>query len=368
MKVFTVLGTRPEIIRLSLIIPKLDALVDHTVIHTGQNYDRTLSDIFFEQLSVRQPDYYLGARGTLAEQTAKIFVEFERIAASERPDRLLVLGDTNSALVAFIAKRLGIPVFHMEAGNRCFDDRVPEEVNRRVIDHCSDILMPYTERSRQNLIKEGFPSERVFVTGNPIGEILQANMPAIEASDVLDTLELNGDGYFLVTLHRAENVDRPERLRRLVDGLAKISVAFDRPVLISTHPHTRTRLGDMPQPCGGRLMFLEPFGFFDFVKLTLNAFCVLSDSGTVQEETAILRRPNVTLRDVTERPETVEVGSNILAGADPDDILRATNAAVSRPTDWDPPAEYIWPNVSSTAAQIVTGFHALPGGTGASGG
>jgi UDP-N-acetylglucosamine 2-epimerase (non-hydrolysing) len=364
MKIATVLGTRPEIIRLSLLIEKLDRFAEQILIHTGQNFDPMLSDVFFRELEVRAPDRYLGASGSLARQVGEILAGCEQAFEEIRPDRLLILGDTNSGLAAYIAKRLGIPVFHMEAGNRCHDDRVPEEVNRRVIDHCSDVLMPYTERSRDNLLREGIASQRIFVTGNPIGEVIDHFRPRIDASDVLDRLEVGDGRYVLVTLHRAENVDVAERLHDLVDALGQVGREHGLPVLVSTHPRTRARLGHSAQPAEpGGVRFLEPFGFFDFVRLELSARLVLSDSGTVQEECALFGVPNVTLRDVTERPETIDCGSNILSGGEVDSVLRTTRLALSLPPRWAPPAEYRMPAVSDAALRIVAGYHHGLGGS-----
>ncbi|HEY3911336.1 MAG TPA: UDP-N-acetylglucosamine 2-epimerase (non-hydrolyzing) [Stellaceae bacterium] len=358
MKIATVLGTRPEIIRLSLIIDKLDRLTHHTVIHTGQNFDPMLSEVFFRELGVRAPDRYLAAGGGLAQQVGQILAGCEQAFEEDRPDRLLILGDTNSGLAAYIAKRRGIPVFHLEAGNRCHDDRVPEEVNRRVIDHCSDILMPYTECSRDNLLREGIASRQIFVTGNPIGEVIEHFRPRIEASDVLERLEVEDRHYVLVTLHRAENVDVAKRLHGFVDALERVGREHQLPVLVSTHPHTRARLAQSQQPAApGGVRFLEPFGFFDFIHLELSARLVMSDSGTVQEECALLGVPNVTLRDVTERPETIECGSNILSGGDVEGVLRTTRLALSLPPRWTPPAEYRAPAVSDTVVRIVAGYH-----------
>ncbi|HXT65030.1 MAG TPA: UDP-N-acetylglucosamine 2-epimerase (non-hydrolyzing) [Pyrinomonadaceae bacterium] len=360
MKILTILGTRPEIIRLSRVIDKLDRLADsHVLVHTGQNYDARLSDLFFDELGVRRPDHYLGARGdTFGEQISNIIAASERVLRSERPDRLLLLGDTNSALSAIVAKRLGIPVYHMEAGNRCYDDRVPEEVNRRVIDHSSDILMPYTERSRKNLLREGIDGQRIYVTGNPILEVIEHHSAQIEASDVLLQLKLQPREYFLVTMHREENVDSEERLRALVESLVVLTRQYNRPLIVSTHPRTRavlSRFGvDVAAHEGVR--FVEPFGLFDFVKLERNALCVLSDSGTVQEECCIFGVANVTLRDVTERPETVECGSNILSGADAVDVLRCVRTALDNRNKWTPPAEYLAKDVSSTVVNIVLGY------------
>jgi UDP-N-acetylglucosamine 2-epimerase (non-hydrolysing) len=357
MKILTVLGTRPEIIRLSLIIEKLDSICDHFLVHTGQNYDLNLNDIFFQQLGIRAPDVYLDAKGLFGEQVGIILSKIEQVMLAEKPDKFLVLGDTNSALAAIVAKRLGIPVYHMEAGNRCYDDRVPEEVNRRIIDHCSDVLMPYTERSRQNLLREGIAGQHIYVTGNPILEVIKHYQRQIDGSEIFSKLNVASGEYFLVTLHRAENVDGEARLKQFAGALDRIQKQYKYPVIVSTHPRTRSRLkafGIIVNNPDIRLM--EPFGFFDFVALEQKAFCILSDSGTVQEECAIFKVPNVTLRDVTERPETIECGSNILTGADPTQILNCVKTVLSHTTNWSPPAEYLVENVSQTVIKILMGY------------
>jgi UDP-N-acetylglucosamine 2-epimerase (non-hydrolysing) len=358
MKIMTILGTRPEIIRLSRIIPKLDRLCDHVLVHTGQNFDRNLSELFFEELGLRQPDHLLGCSGATAmAQVGQILEGCEQVMLRERPDRLLILGDTNSALSAVAAKRGGIPVYHMEAGNRCYDDRVPEEVNRRIIDHSSDILLPYTERSRQNLLREGIDGRRVFVTGNPIHEVIRHHAPEIERSGTLRDLGLEKGRYFLVTMHRAENVDIRERLESLYEAVARLADTYGMPFIISTHPRTRARLEefglDLSHPL---LRFLPPFGFFDFISLERNACCVLSDSGTVQEECAIFGVPNVTIRDVTERPETLECGSNMLSGADSDSVVSCVETVLQLQNGWKAPPEYMAENVSETVCRIVLGY------------
>ena len=356
MKVVTVFGTRPEIIRLSRIIPLLDGLCTHVLVHTGQNRSARLSDVFFRELGVRAPDRHLGIEASdFTTQIAEILVHTGEVFAAEKPDRVLVLGDTNSGLCAIVAARLGIPVFHMEAGNRCFDDRVPEEVNRRLIDHASTVLMPYTDRSRENLLREGIEPERIKVTGNPIFEVLAAYEKNIAASAVLADLGLTPAGYFLATFHRAENVDPEARLRGLIEGLQAVAREFGHPVVVSVHPRTRARL-DALRLQADRLRFCEPFGFFDFVHLEKSARAVLSDSGTVQEECAIFGVPNVTIRDVTERPETIECGSNILGGASAADMLQAMRVALAVPAGWTAPREYLTPGVSSTVAKIVLGY------------
>lgn len=357
MKVMTILGTRPEIIRLSRVIELLDRQTDHILVHTGQNYDPALSDVFFSELGVRNPDHYMGAKGSMAGQIAGILTSAETLFREQRPDRILILGDTNSGLAAMIAARMRIPVFHMEAGNRCYDDRVPEEINRRVIDHTSSVLMPYTYRSKENLVREGIARERIFVTGNPIFEVLRWYREPIEKSDVLERFDVAPRDYFLVTLHRAENVDLQARLDLLLEALVRVANEYEKKMIVSVHPRTADamkRHGLKPE--SDRLMLMPPLGFFDFVKLERNAFCVLSDSGTVQEECCIDRVPNVTLRDVTERPETVECGSNILAGAEPSSILSAVAVATSSGTAWNPPSEYLEPHVANTVLRIVTGY------------
>ena len=357
MRVLTILGTRPEIIRLSRIIPKLDSLCEHTLVHTGQNFDAALSDIFFEQLGLRQPDHCLNARGTFGRQIATILSGMEDLLIQQRPDRFLVLGDTNSSLAAIMAKRLGIAVYHMEAGNRCFDDRVPEEVNRRLIDHSSDILMPYTERSRKNLLREGIEGRRIFVTGNPIFEVIEHYRPMVEKSAILDTLTLEKHKYFLVTMHRAENVDVETRLRSLTEAFSRLQNEYGVPVIVSTHPHTRLRMETFRvSPNGGDVRFLEPFGFFDFLQLEQHALCVLSDSGTVQEECSIFKVPSVTLRDTTERPETLEYGDNILGGADTESVVRCVEVILQRGNEPTTPPEYLFENVSGTVCHLVLGY------------
>ncbi len=358
MKVMTILGTRPEIIRLSRMIEQLDRFCDHVVVHTGQNFDARLSEVFFRELGVRQPDHFLGVRGdSFGDQAGQIFKECAGVMQVERPDRLLVLGDTNSGLSAVVAKRQGIPVYHLEAGNRCYDDRVPEEVNRRVIDHSSDVLMPYTERSRANLLREGIPGERVHVIGNPIYEVIQHYEPQIQRSPILGQLGLEAKGYFLVTMHRAENVDVEGRLRELARALEFLQEEYDLPVICSLHPRTRGKLAQFGvRVTGERIRFLEPFGFFDFIALERNAFCVLSDSGTVQEECCIFKVPNVTIRDVTERPETIECGSNILSGVRPEVLARCVRIVVAQEPNWIVPPEYLVENVSGTVVKIVLGL------------
>jgi UDP-N-acetylglucosamine 2-epimerase (non-hydrolysing) len=357
MKIVTLFGTRPEIIRLSRVIARIDAHAKQVLVHTGQNHDPNLSDVFFRELGVRQPDVHLGIAATsFADQAAQILLRCSEMLARERPDRLLILGDTNSGLASIAAARMQLPVFHMEAGNRAYDDRIPEEINRRIIDHCSNVLMPYTHRSKEALLREGIERRRIFVTGNPIYEVLHHYRDGIDRSSVLRELGVEENGYFLVTLHRAENVDIPERLDAFLRGLSRIAEAFEKPMIVSVHPRTADKLGTHGlAPSSKRVRLMEPMGFFDFVRLEKSAFCVLSDSGTVQEECCIFGVPNVTLRDVTERPETIECGSNILSGADPERIEAAVRLALDR-SAWIAPDEYVVPNVSQTVAKIVLGY------------
>jgi UDP-N-acetylglucosamine 2-epimerase (non-hydrolysing) len=362
MKVMTILGTRPEIIRLSRVISNLDQCASHTLVHTGQNFDRRLNELFFEELEVRPPDHHLGAQGTFGDQVGTILNGVERLIRETRPDRFLVLGDTTSGLGAIVAKRMGVPVYHMEAGNRCYDDRVPEEVNRRIIDHSSDVLMPYTERSRQNLIREGVPGQRIFVTGNPILEVIQHYQPRILQSRVLETLGLKEKEFFLVTMHRAENVDVEERLRAFVGTFDRLQREYGFPVIVSTHPRTRLRLQALGlEAVNPDVRFLDPFGFFDFITIEQHAFCVLSDSGTVQEECAIFGVPSITIRDVTERPETIECGSAVLSGANPDHIQQLVRLTTARTSGWTAPMEYLQPNVSEIVLRVLLGYLHRPG-------
>ncbi|QJW48086.1 UDP-N-acetylglucosamine 2-epimerase (non-hydrolyzing) [bacterium BFN5] len=358
MKIMTILGTRPEIIRLSRIIPLLDDLCEHILVHTGQNFDRTLSDIFFAELKLRSPDHQLDCRAqTMMSQIGDILSKCEQVMLKEQPDRLLILGDTNSALSALAAKRLHIPVYHMEAGNRCYDDRVPEETNRRIVDHCSDILLPYTERSRANLLREGIDSRRIYVTGNPIGEVLNHYAEKIAQSQVLQTMGVAAKGYFLITLHRTENVDNEERLEKFITALHRLYAEYGLPLICSLHPRTRSQLVKQKKSLAGAgIQVVEPLGLFDFVFLEQNAYCVLSDSGTVQEECCIYKTPNVTLRDVTERPETLEAGSNMLTGCDPSSILRAVKTVLHQGQNWVPPVEYLVNNSSQKVIKLLLGM------------
>ena len=361
MKVMTIFGTRPEIIRLSLVMKVLDQHCEHISVHTGQNYDESLSDVFIRDLEVRTPDVHLGIKSnSFADQLGEIITKCDRLLETHRPDRVLILGDTNSGLSAIAAARRQIPVFHMEAGNRCYDNRVPEEVNRRIIDHSSTILLPYTERSKENLVKEGIDRERIFVTGNPINEVLNTYSDKIDACEVLKELDVRQFEYFLVTLHRAENVDIPDRLQKIFEALAAVADKFDKPVLVSVHPRTNEKLeASAIRVDANKVRLMKAMRFFDFIKLEKNSLAVLTDSGTVQEECAIFGIPNITLRDVTERPETIECGSNILSGGKTEDITRAVEIAIAQPAAWTAPREYLATNVSQTVSKIILGYSSL---------
>ncbi len=358
MKIMTIFGTRPEIIRLSPVLKILDQHADHITVHTGQNYHESLSDIFIKDLEVRPPDVHLGIKSkSFGDQIGQILARTDEILEQQKPDKVLLLGDTNSALSAIVAARRGIPVFHMEAGNRCFDNRVPEEVNRRIIDHSSTILLPYTLRSKENLVNEGIERERIYVTGNPIKEVLDIFAEQIEGSDSLEKYLVEPFEYFLATVHRSENVDTATRLEKIFRGLCAVVEKFNKKMLVSVHPRTAEKLEKFGIATeSDKIKLLEPLGFFDFVKLEKNSLAVLTDSGTVQEECAIFGIPNVTLRDVTERPETVEAGSNILSGAETVSILRTVELAISQPSNWKVPAEYLIENVAQTVSKIVLGY------------
>lgn len=332
MKVMTIVGTRPEIIRLARVIARLDETegIDHVLVHTGQNYDRQLNQVFFDDLQLRAPDHYLGVdTSSLGSVLGGVLIETEKVLIEERPDAVLVLGDTNSCLATVMAKRMRIPTYHMEAGNRCFDENVPEETNRRLVDHVADFNLAYTEHARRNLLAEGLHPRRIIVTGSPMREVLEHFRSSIDASTALDQLNLTPKEYFLVSAHREENVDSPDRLRSLIACLKRVHDAFDLPVVVSTHPRMRKRLEALGEDIEGDIRWMEPFGFHDYNKLQLEAACVLSDSGTISEESSILGFPAITLRDSIERPEALDSGSIIMTGLDPDDVDRAVRIAVS---------------------------------------
>lgn len=324
MKVMTVVGTRPEIIRLSRVMAVLDRDVEQVIVHTGQNYDYELSEVFFEDLELRRPDIFLEAvSGNACETVGAIIAKVDRVLESERPDAMLVLGDTNSCLAVYPAKRHKVPVFHMEAGNRCFDDRVPEEINRRLVDHISDINLPYSQISRQNLLLEGFPAVQVIVTGSPMYEVLHHYLPKIESSDVLSRLSLDPYQYFVVSCHREENVDNPGRLKKLIGILNGLVSDIGLRVIVTTHPRTRSRLDALGIRLDTRIEFHKPFGFNDYVHLEMHAKAVLSDSGTITEESSILNFPALNIREAHERPEGMEEGAVMMVGLDWEVIQQA---------------------------------------------
>jgi UDP-N-acetylglucosamine 2-epimerase (non-hydrolysing) len=350
-KILTILGTRPEIIRLACIIPKLDDSCDHYVLHTGQNYDPNLNEIFFQELELRAPDKIIDSKSaSFGEQLGKIFMGVEQSINEFKPTRVLVLGDTNSGLSAFIVERFNIPVYHMEAGNRCNDLKVPEEKNRKIIDAVSTYNLPYTELSRQNLLREGVPNNRIYVTGNPIKEVINRYQHKISKSTILNRLAVRPQEYIIVTAHRAENVDDDYRLKNIFAALQEISKEYK--VIFSCHPRTKDKIQKFNVNTDNIIM-LDPLGFFDFVKLEQNCFMAISDSGTVQEEMCLFRIPTVTIRDTTERPETVWCGSNIISGLNQDNIVAGFNRMKLANRNWNIPVEYDQDNVSDVVVNIL---------------
>ncbi|OAN86675.1 UDP-N-acetylglucosamine 2-epimerase [Erythrobacter sp. EhN03] len=325
LKVTTVLGTRPEIIRLSRVMAMLDHYTDHRIIHTGQNWDYELNEVFFTDLAVRKPDAFLGVDvSSLGTVLGGILVEIERELQANRPDALLVLGDTNSAIAAIMARRMKIPVYHMEAGNRSYDRNVPEETNRRLVDHISDFNLVYTEHARRHLLSEGLHHRRIYLTGSPMREVLETYRNQIKASDILSRLAIEKGRYFIVSLHREENVDSKQRLRQLIEALNLLARRYELPIILSTHPRTRKRLDALDGVSfDARIRDLKPFGFHDYNHLQMNAFCAISDSGTIAEESSILDFPALTPRDAIERPEALDTGNIIATGIDADTIVEA---------------------------------------------
>jgi len=323
LKVFTIVGTRPEIIRLAAVIKLLEQHVDHKMIHTGQNYDYELNQVFFDDLGLRKPDYYLGVdTSSLGHVLGETLIRVEEIFATEKPDAVLILGDTNAAIAGIMAKRMKIPIYHMEAGNRSFDLNVPEEINRRIIDHIADFNLVYTENSRRHLLAEGLPHRHVYVTGSPMYEVLNQYRDRIAASKILDTLKLEKNKYFIVSCHREENVDYPSNLKKIIAFLNMIAEKYDMPVVVSTHPRTRKRIEELGEVrIDQRIQWLKPFGFFDYNALQLNAKCAISDSGTISEESSIMNFPAITIRQALERSEAMDAGTIILTGLDPETVL-----------------------------------------------
>ena len=328
LKVMTILGTRPEIIRLSRVLALLDNHTNHCVVHTGQNYDYQLNEIFFKDLAVRKPNYFLGTGGgSLGETYGKILIETEKVILNEKPDAVLILGDTNSALSAIIARRMKVPVYHMEAGNRSFDRNVPEETNRKIVDHISDFNLVYTEHARRHLLSEGIPHRRIYLTGSPMREVLDYYHEQISNSKILTALNLTPKNYFVVSLHREENVDNSVRLTALLETLNALAEKFKKPIIVSTHPRTRKRLDALTnQEANPLIVFSPPFGFHDYNKLQMESFCAISDSGTIAEESSILNFPAITPRDAIERPESLDVACIMLTGLNRDTILNGVDA------------------------------------------
>jgi UDP-N-acetylglucosamine 2-epimerase (non-hydrolysing) len=363
LKVMTIVGTRPELIKLCRVIAELRRHTDHVLVHTGQNYDFELNEIFFRELDIPKPDHFLDVRGeTLAESIANVIQRSDEVLAAESPDAVLLLGDTNSCLSVIPAKRRKIPIFHMEAGNRCFDARVPEEINRKIVDHTSDINLPYTEHARRYLLAEGLRPETVIKTGSPMAEILAFYRERIESSDVLGKMDLTAGDYFVVSAHREENVDREDHLHAILDALDGLAAEYDRPIIVSTHPRTRARLDrlDRFRSAHAHIRFLKPLGFFDYIQLQKNARCVLSDSGTITEEASILNFPAVTLREAHERPEGMDEGALVMTGLRPERILQAV-AMVTAQVREDGRAfrcveDYQPLNVSAKVARIILGY------------
>lgn len=364
LKVTTIIGTRPEIIRLSCVMAMLDEYTDHRVIHTGQNYDYELNEIFFRDLGVRAPDHFMGVDiSSLGAVLGGILLETEKELKANRPDAVLVLGDTNSSISAIMARRMKIPVYHMEAGNRSFDRNVPEETNRRLVDHIADFNLVYTEHARRHLLSEGMAHRRVYLTGSPMREVLENYRPQIEASDILAELQLEAGKYFVVSMHREENVDSKPRLSSLVETLNALAEQYDMPVIVSTHPRTRARLDALADAkMHEKVQYMKPFGFHDYNHLQMKSFCAISDSGTIAEESAILDFPAITPRDSIERPEAVDTGSIIMTGLDQNVILSAIKFVTARhekrkdrDESREVPADYRILNTSERVLSLILG-------------
>ena len=382
-KIVTFLGTRPEIIRLSRVMPLLDQYTNHIIVHTGQNYDYELNEIFWKELELRKPDYFLDAdTSSLGATIGDIFRKSEEVLKKEMPDAVLVLGDTNSCLAAYIAKRMHIPIYHMEAGNRCFDQNVPEETNRKIIDHIADFNLVYTEHARRHLLSEGLPHRRIYLTGSPMREVLDYYLPKINKSDILEKLNLEKNNYFVVSIHREENVDNQENLEQILETLNQIAESYQLPIIISTHPRTRKRIESLhpslithhsslltlhPSPFTANsspithhplLRFHKPFGFIDYVQLQKNAKCVISDSGTISEESAILNSPAITIRNSMERPEAIDTGTIILTGFDHQTIMNSIKVTIDEfvnRKNKDIPYEYKISDTSWRVLKIIIG-------------
>lgn len=358
-KVMVIVGTRPEIIRLALTIQKMENFFDVVFVHTGQNYDYNLNEIFFKDLNLRKPDYYLETPGeNLGETMGNVIAKSYAVMFKEKPDALLILGDTNSGLAAVSAKRLKIPIFHMEAGNRCFDFNVPEEINRKIIDHVSDINLAYTENARRYLINEGMKNDFVYVTGSPMAEVLNANKEKIEKSQILNDLKIEGGKYFVVSSHREENLDVGDNFEKLANSLNKVAEKYQMPIIFSTHPRTAKKIKEKGIKFNKLIQNIEPLGFFDYIKLQVNACCVLSDSGTISEEATILNFPAVSIRTSSERPEALDAGSIVLGGIDADNMMSAIEIAVKTfsKNNENQVKDYCDLNVSDKVIRIIQSY------------
>jgi len=362
LKVVTILGTRPEIIRLSECIKKCDEYFQHTLVHTGQNYDYNLNEVFFRDLKIRKPDYFLGVSGAhLGETIGNVISKSYELLMDLKPDALLVLGDTNSVLCTIAAKRLKIPIFHMEAGNRCFDQNVPEEINRKISDHISDINLTYTENSRRYLLSEGFRKDHVFVTGSPLKEVLDVYSEDILASSVLEKLQIQTGQYMVVSAHREENIDLGENFSTLVSGLNLIAEEYKMPIIFSTHPRTKKRIIQSDLEFHPLIKNVEPLGFFDYVKLQKCAYAVLSDSGTISEESAMMDFPAISIRTSTERPEAIDAGTIVLGGISGDSMSKAIRLAVGLHDDSQNhlPSEYTVTNCSTRVVRVIQSYTSI---------
>lgn len=362
IKVMTIVGTRPEIIKLCRVMSELNLHTKHILVHSGQNYDYELNEIFFQQLGIRKPDYFLDAVGeTVAQTIGNVIAKSDDVMAKEQPDAVLLYGDTNSCLSVISAKRRKIPIFHMEAGNRCFDLRVPEEINRKIVDHTSDINMIHTEHARRYLLSEGIKPETVIKTGSPMKEVLKYYMPQIEASDIIEKLRLESKGYFVVSVHREENVDSEVNFGDLIESLNSIAERYNKSIIVSTHPRTRIRLDGLDNAnMDKRIQCLKPFGFFDYVKLQMNAFCVISDSGTITEESSILDFPAVTIRQAHERPEGMDEGVLIMSGLKAERVLHSieivTSQQAGKERQFRIVEDYDTENVSKKVLRIIMSY------------
>ncbi|MDY0201552.1 MAG: UDP-N-acetylglucosamine 2-epimerase (non-hydrolyzing) [Tenuifilaceae bacterium] len=363
LKVMTVVGTRPEIIRLACVLQKLDTseAIDHTLVHTGQNYDYELNEIFFEDLGLRKPDFFLEAAGKNATETAgQILIKIDSVLEQVQPDAFLVLGDTNSCLCAIAAKKRHIPIFHMEAGNRCFDQRVPEESNRKIVDHIADINLTYSSIAREYLLREGLPADRIIKTGSPMFEVLTKYLPAIEKSDILHRLNLKKGEYFVVSAHREENINNPKNFTGLIETLNVIAEKYGYPVIVSTHPRTRKMLEEKKVTVNSLVQFLKPLGFTDYNALQVNSFAVLSDSGTISEESSILNFRALNIREAHERPEAMEEASVMMVGLCPERILQGLMQLQYQKIDTErnfrQVADYSMPNVSDKVVRIIVSY------------